>query len=103
MGMVTVIRGAGDKTGDPIVDELLSHDSARIERGRVAIDLATPSIRAEVTIRRNTAWREGDTARVYDGSTNWIGVVEGISHHSGPDAAAHTRLVIRRPRLTVNN
>lgn len=51
MSQITVVRGAGDVAGDPIVDELLANDAAKLERGRVELDLATPANQVSLDVR----------------------------------------------------
>lgn len=100
MSMITVIRGNGDQAGEPIIDELLTHDAAKIERGRVEIDRATQSDAVTLAVRLDTDYQCGQIVQVEDNALGgqWRGVITGVEHSGDSSPDAETRLTIWRPR-----
>jgi len=93
-----IIRGDGNREGDPIVNPLLTHESACIERGRIEIDTSTPAADIDIVIRLDTTWRRGDIAEVMDNilAPRFKSVVTSVSHRvDGPNS--ETKLVLWRP------
>lgn len=74
---LVVIRGAGSKQGDPIVDSLITSTGAALERGRVEIDLASINRENTVTIPFRAGLRPGLVIRVVDAllGAAWNGIV----------------------------
>lgn len=96
---VFVIRGAGDKRGEDIVDPLIGSIPVAIVRGRNELDeraSAMQQVEAETVYR--TGVRLGQTARFSDMQTGevWTGKVVGISH-AVDGTEITTSLQIKRP------
>lgn len=96
---IIVLRGAGDKRGDDIVDPLLSQPVAAVERGRNELDArAQPMQPIQLKIVFRTGLALGQLVEVVDAMQGavWRGKVAGISHRvEGGDL--HTVLDILRP------
>lgn len=99
MTTITVMRSAGDRPGEDIVDPLASEVQALIERGRNEIDEATPADGVEHVVRFDPAYRSGDLVEVNDSQqgATWRGKITAVEHVFEP-VDRYTRLTIRRPR-----
>jgi len=100
---VFVIRGAGDKRGDDIIDPLIGSVPVAIVRGRNELDARAEGVQlVEVDTVFRTGVRLGQTATFLDMQTGerWTGKISGITHRAaGVDLV--TSLRVRRPTAFV--
>lgn len=100
-----VIRGAGDRPGDDIVDPLIGSIPVALERGRNELDSRASALQdlgAETVYRTDV--RTGELGRFYNEQTGAIvtGKVGGITHEVrkvGESVQLTTRLRVKKPTL----
>lgn len=96
---IFVIRGAGDKRGDDIVDPLIGSVPVAIMRGRNELDDRAEGMQTvEVETVYRTGVRLGQVARFHDIQTGevWSGKIAGITH-SQAGVELTTMLQVQRP------
>lgn len=99
MSSVVVFRYLGDKRGEDITEALLSSDAAKVERGRVEMDLhAMPNQTVSMTIVYRAGVRLGQVVEVNDSTqgASWRGKITGIVHKV-TQAKHITELTLSRP------
>lgn len=100
MSSVVIIRGAGDVSGDEIVEALLYDTAARIERGRVEMDEhATVNQNVTLTILYRPGLRLGQLVEVGDSvqGAAWRGKIVGINHKYEQSSLV-TTIDVKRPQ-----
>lgn len=98
---VFVIRGAGDKRGDDIIDPLIGSVPVAIVRGRNELDARAEGLQSvEVEAVFRSGVRLGQTAMFLDMQTGerWTGKVAGITHRAA-GVELVTTLRVRRPSV----
>lgn len=96
---IFVIRGAGDKRGDDIVDPLIGSVPVAVVRGRNELDERAEGMQTvEVETVYRTGVRLGQAARFFDLQTGeiWTGKIAGITH-SKSGVEISTTLQVKRP------
>lgn len=100
---IAVVRGAGDKPGDNIVDPLIGSVPVAIQRGRNELDARASGLR-EVDIEAvyRAGVRMGQLAKIFDMQTGvpWLGKISGVTHQiskAGDSTQLTTRLRVEKP------
>lgn len=83
---ITVRRGAGDKTGNPIIEPLLTTEAAAVARGRAELDRrGQPKTIVTLTAPIDAAIRCGQIIEAHEGGRSWKGKVVHVTFRaSGP-------------------
>lgn len=102
---IIVIRGAGDRPGDDIVDPLIGSIPVALERGRNELDARSSALQdfSVETVYR-TGVRCGQIVRLYNEQTGAIvtGKVGGITHEVrkvDESVQLTTRLRVKKPTM----
>lgn len=83
MSSIVVFRYLGDKRGEDITEALLASNAAKVERGRVEMDLhALPNQTVTMQIVYRPGVRLGQIVEVNDSTqgASWRGKITGIVH-----------------------
>lgn len=94
-----VVRDAGDKRGDDVVDPLIGSVPVAILRGRNELDAASRLMQqVEIEAKFRTGVRLGQLARFQDYHTGrrWTGKIVGVAH-AAAGVEFVTRLQVVRP------
>lgn len=94
---LVVIRGDGSRSGEDILDPMLSDVSAALARGAQEINAHTPVSPVNLTVLYRIGIRKGQTIEVTDNRTGgkWRGILIGVTH-SIENAVILSRLEVER-------
>ena len=103
MTCVTLIRGDGDRVAPAVVDPLLTTIAAKVERGRVVIDLNSKADTVQVVVRVNIGFYRGAVVLVRDTVLNsiWYGVIKRLQFKDDAGGVPSVSLTVWRPRIEV--
>jgi hypothetical protein len=95
---IFVIRGAGDRPGDDVVDGLIGSLPVALARGRAELDeRAQPLVPVTIEAVFRDGLRLGHTLRCQDSVRGtWAGKITGITHRA-TGGALSTAVQMRRP------
>lgn len=99
---IVCLRGLGDRTGDDLVEPLLSALAPALSRGRAELDQGALADQQDITIILQDI-RLGALIEVDDAEIGlWRGKVIGVNHSASIDdegnLSGETKLTVRKPR-----